>query len=73
MALDPMMLFKMGADLTGKIAGDALGGPLPSSTATGGNTTLGPNNVTYNKGPDWRMVGAGVLLVGLVWLWKRKK
>lgn len=55
------------------MAGAALGGPPPSSTATGGVTTLGPNNVNYNKGIDTRLLIGGALVVGLVWLWKRKR
>lgn len=56
-----------------QLAGAALGGPPPSSNAYGGTQSTGGNTVTYNKGPDWRLIGAGVLVVGLVWLWKRKK
>lgn len=55
------------------LAGSALGGPPPSSSAMGGNTSLGPNNVSYNKGPSQQVLIAlaGVALV--VWLWKRKR
>lgn len=57
----------------GQIAGAALGGPAPSSSATGGTSTIGPNNVSYNKGPSYQML-AGLAAVALVvWLWKRKR
>lgn len=59
--------------MVGQVAGSALGGPPPSSTATGGVTSTGANNVNYNKGPDWRILAGGALLLGLVWLWKRKR
>lgn len=61
------------AQIAGQVGGQALGGPPPSSTATGGAATTGANNVNYNKGPDWTMIGGALLVVGLVWLWKRKK
>lgn len=55
------------------VAGAALGGPPPSSTAIGGTTTLGANNVAYNKGPSSTMlIGIGALVL-VVWLWKRQK
>jgi len=57
----------------GQVAGQALGGPPPASTANGGVTSTGANNVTYNKGPDWRLIAGGALVLGLVWMWKRKK
>lgn len=53
------------------MAGAALGGPPPSSTAYGGQTSLGANNVTYNKSPNWWLLAGGALVA--VWLWKRKK
>mgnify|MGYP001247034173 CR=1 FL=1 len=55
------------------VAGAALGGPPPSSTALGGNTSLGPNNVTYNKGPsNTMMIGIGAAVL-VLWLWNRKR
>lgn len=54
------------------VAGAAMGGPPPAANAYGGNTSIGPNNVTYNKGPNQLLIGAGVAVL-LLWLWKRKR
>lgn len=53
------------------LLGSALGGPPPSSTAYGGQTSVGQNNVTYNKAPNWWLLAGGALVA--LWLWKRKK
>lgn len=55
------------------MAGAALGGPPPSSNAYGGQTRTGDNNVTYNKGPNWTVVGVALLAGGVLWWALRKK
>lgn len=56
-----------------QIAGSALGGPPPSSNAYGGQTRTGDNKVTYNKGPNWTVVGVALLAGGVLWWALRKK
>lgn len=55
------------------LAGSALGGPPPSSTAMGGNTSLGPNNVSYNAAPSQQTLLILAAAVLGVWLWTRKR
>lgn len=55
------------------LAGSALGGPPPSSTAMGGNTSLGPNNVSYNAAPSQQTLLILAAAVLGVWMWTRKR